>query len=122
MTSMRRGYGCTMYSVQCTCKNNETCESESEEEKHCFISDALKAIDKDQLNSQKKNWTSCPHSIAQSRVEKRREMLLLLFLPNVFALPHLHLSLLVSNTMMAEASFSSPISMLGPALVEAVYR
>ena len=40
MTSMRRGYGWT-------CKNNKTCESESEEEKHGLISDALKAIDKD---------------------------------------------------------------------------
>ena len=119
---MRRGPGWT-------CKKNETCESESEEEKYGLISDALKAIDIRQGLDEfpKENWTSCPHSVAQSRVEKRREMLLLLFLPNVFALSHQHLCwltglMLVSNTMLAKASFSSPISMLGPALVEAVYR
>ena len=31
-------------------------------------------------------------------------------------------NMLVGNTMLAHASFSSPISILGPALVEAVYR
>ena len=31
-------------------------------------------------------------------------------------------NILMGNTMLAHASFSSPISILGPALVEAVYR
>ena len=86
-------------------------------------------------------WQSSLHHRPQRKVTES-EMLLLLFLPNVFPLSLSLLTglMLVSDTTMVHASFtssislvipmlvreastySSPISLLGPALVEAVYR